>query len=74
MTRHEFVVSNRSIQMFMFFENSAFNEVAHAPPTLKLPRGATLSTEARRPGAVNSLLLIDKLKGNQVRDDPFTNY
>jgi len=50
------------------FAVPVFNEVAHAPPTLKLPRGATLSTETRRPGAVKSLLLIDKLKGNQVRN------
>ena len=41
---------------------SAFNEVAHQPPSLKLPRGVTLSTEARRPGSSLKLLLLDKLK------------
>ena len=40
----------------------AFNEVAHQPPTLNLPRGANLNTEARRPGATKNLLLLDKLK------------
>jgi hypothetical protein len=41
---------------------SAFNEVAHQPPSLKLPRGATLNADTRRPGATQHLLLLDKLK------------
>jgi len=45
---------------------SAFNEVADQPPTLKLPRGVTLNTETRRPGATKNLLLLDKLQGNKV--------
>ena len=44
----------------------AFNEVADQPPTLKLPRGVTLNTETRRPGATKNLLLLDKLQGNKV--------
>ena len=56
-----------TIQICLLFKSiSVFNDVVHAPPTLKLPRGATLSTETRRPGASKNLLLTDKLNTTKV--------
>ena len=60
---HSFRLFSKLLTVYCF---SAFNEVADQPPTLKMPRGVTLNTETRRPGATKNLLLLDKLQGSKV--------